>query len=145
MTGDGHTECGPHEGGGAFVGRLGREDDTEVGDGVGTSPVGDQKFGEMQAQRRVPRSLGNDGREGVNEGIGHARKPTGCLPHLRPECDGGRLYPIPFMKAMRKKPEMRETRMKRKMRPPSSVNRVHKRMKVRRTPRGRVRLNVAIW
>lgn len=53
---------------------------------------------------------------------------------------------MPFKKAMRKKPEMmRETRMKRKARPPSSVNRVHKRMKVRRTPRGRVRLNVAIW
>lgn len=52
---------------------------------------------------------------------------------------------MPFMKAMRKKLEMREMRMKRKTRPPSSVNRVHKRMKVRRTPRGRVRLNAAIW
>jgi len=39
----------------------------------------------------APGWLGDGGREGVNEGIGHARKPTGCLPHLRPECDGGRL------------------------------------------------------
>ena len=145
MTGGGNTECGAHEGGGAFVGRLGREDDTEVGDGVGTSPVGDQKFGEVQAQRRVPRSLGDDGREGVNEGIRHAPKPTGRLPHLRPECGGGLPYPMPIMMHMRKKPTMAATYIEVTALEKNSGNRLHRRMKDSRTPRGKVRLNVEIW
>lgn len=145
MTSGGHAECRAHEGGGARVGRLGGEDDAEVGNSVGASSVGDQEFSEVQAQRDVPRSITNDGCEGVNEGIRHAHKPTGWLPHLRPECGGGLPYPMPIMMHMRKKPTMAAMYNEVTALEKNSGNRLHRRMKDSRTPRGKVRLNVEIW
>ena len=130
---------------GGFEGRLGGEDDAEMGNSVGASPVGDQEFSEVQAQRDIPRSITNDGCEGVNEGIRHAPKPNGRSPHLRPECGGGLPYPMPIMMHMRKKPTMAAMYTEVTALEKNSGNRLHRRMKDSRTPRGKVRLNVEIW
>lgn len=116
-----------------------------MGNSVGASPVGDQEFSEVQAQWDVPRSIANDGREGVNEGIRHAPKPNGRSPHLRPEYGGGLPYPMPIMMHMRKKPTMAAMYNEVTALEKNSGNRLHRRMKDSRTPRGKVRLNVEIW